>query len=87
MKKRISVAGAMLALVLAGLSCVNEPAGNSNTIVQNSPSPAATPASTTSTATQAVTVPVTLPVLDALMGDGLVTIETVRVIHYRGTSQ
>lgn len=59
----------LLVLALAGLSCVNEPAGNSNTIVQNSPSPAATPASVTSTAAQAVSVPVTLPVLDALFTD------------------
>ena len=28
-----------------------------------------------------------LPVLDAMMGDGLVTIEKVRVIKYKGTSR
>jgi lipoprotein-anchoring transpeptidase ErfK/SrfK len=67
--KRTVFAGIMLALTLAGLSCVNQPPGNSNTVVTSSPQPSAAATPTTSAATEAVAVPVTLPVLDALFTD------------------
>lgn len=73
--KRIVLAGLMLALTLLGISCVTQPAGNSNPVVRSTPQPTATTTPTTGVVTQTSTVAVTLPVLDALFTDDAFKVE------------